>query len=158
MKANIGIIVNSRKEIGQLLNALLADEFVVYIKTWQYHWNVRGQDFFAQHKFLEDLYKQSEKIIDEIAERARALGEPALGSMEDYLHVTRLKEDSRTNVSTKSMLKNLLDDHEKIIKILRDDLEVCGLDFEDEGTANFLTDLMEQHEKIAWMLRASVQK
>ena len=89
MKANIGIIVNSRKEIGQLLNALLADEFVVYIKTWQYHWNVRGQDFFAQHKFLEDLYKQSEEIIDEVAERARALGEPALGRMEDYLHVTQ---------------------------------------------------------------------
>ena len=158
MKPNIGVSVNNRKEVGQLLNALLADEFVLYIKTWQYHWNVRGVDFFAQHKFLEDLYKQSEKIIDDVAERARALGEPAKGSMQDYVDLTRLTEDRRTNVATKTMLKNLLDDHEKIIKILRDDLEVCGLDFEDEGTANFLTDLMELHEKTAWMLRASVEK
>ena len=55
------------------------------------------------------------------------------------------------------MVKSLLDDHEAIIRALREDLEVCATQHKDAGTADFLTGIMEQHEKMAWMLRAALK-
>jgi starvation-inducible DNA-binding protein len=153
MELNIGLSKDTLKQVNDLLNAFLADQHVLYIKTRKYHWNVKGPSFLEYHEFFESQYKALEAAIDEVAERIRTLGGTPLATMEDFLKHTSLKEDKRNDrIETMDMFKSLLNDHEQAIRELREDVSKCE-ELEDAGTADFLTGLMEAHEKMAWMLR-----
>ena len=152
--ANIGISDKKVASSAMMLNILLADEMVLYTKTRNYHWNVEGMQFIELHKLFEEQYDQLAESIDEIAERIRQLGHYAVGSMKGFLAITNL-EESDDNVETAAeMLRNLVNDHEAIIRYIRENIDKTAEDFNDIGTSDFITGLMEQHEKMAWMLRA----
>lgn len=157
MKLNIGLTEKNLSGCLEILNRLLADEFVLYAKTRNYHWNVKGPDFQELHKLFESQYEELEGIIDEVAERAKALGGNALGTLKEFSQKTRLKELPGDYPEAKRMIANLLADHESVIRALREDLAACAEKFGDAGTSDFLTGLMEQHEKTAWMLRSYLQ-
>lgn len=153
MKPNIGISEKNLESITSLLSVLLADETVLYVKTRKFHWNVAGKSFMEIHKLFQAQYKELEENIDEIAERINKLGSKTIGTMEEFLETTRLKEAPDKYGSTKEMMKELLDDHESVIVDLRKDIEKCNTKFKDAGTTDFLTGLMQQHETVAWILR-----
>ncbi len=157
MKPNIGLAEKQRAGVVEILNTLLADEFVLYTKTRNYHWNVTGPQFHELHQFFEEQYEALSDIVDEVAERIRALGGEALGTLAEFLKRTRLKEHPGKYPSARAMLENLLNDHETIIRCVREDLETCAEKYRDMGTNDFLTELMQRHEKMAWMLRAFLQ-
>ncbi|MDX1917636.1 MAG: DNA starvation/stationary phase protection protein [Candidatus Caenarcaniphilales bacterium] len=157
MEINIRLDKEQRQAVVKLLERLLADEFVLYVKTRNYHWNVTGSHFHALHKFFEDQYDDLAEFIDETAERIRSLGFESPGSMSAFLKDTRLQECTAAHLDDHSMLKNLLLDHEALIAYLRVDLDICAEDHNDMGTSDFLTGLMEKHEKMAWMLRAHLR-
>ncbi len=154
MKPNIGLSDSQRKGVIEILNRLLADEVVLYVKTRNYHWNVEGPDFSETHKFFEAQYEQLDEIMDEVAERARALGGRAAGSLGEYLKLTKLKEDSGKISGEKAMIKDLLVSHETIVQRLRKEVVIVGDKLGDIGTNDFITGVIEEHEKMAWMLRS----
>ncbi len=154
MKTNIGISDKNRKAVVGILNRILSDEYVLYTKTRNYHWNVTGPDFSELHKFFEAQYEELNEAIDEIAERARSLGGNALGTLKEFSREARLEEKTDDYPPAKKMLANLLEDHEAVIRQLREDQKTVNEEHEDAGTCDFLTGLMEQHEKMAWMLRS----
>jgi starvation-inducible DNA-binding protein len=154
MKANIGLSEKSRSAVVKILNELLADEFVLYVKTRRFHWNVEGPSFSELHKFFESQYEALDEILDEVAERARALDGVATGSLKEFAALTRVDEQPGKNPDWKGMVGALLEDHEGVIQRLRAAIGVVGDKHGDEGTTDFLTGLMESHEKMAWMLRA----
>jgi len=154
MKPEIGLLDKNRDAVVKILNTTLSDEMVLLVKTRSYHWNVTGPQFNDLHKFLDVQYGELNEIVDEVAERARILGGIPFGTMGEFQKQSRLKEHPRQHPSPKSMLSNLLSDHEAIIRTLRADLTICQNSHGDAGTSDFLTSLMEQHEKMAWMLRA----
>jgi starvation-inducible DNA-binding protein len=94
-----------------------------------------------------------EEAIDEIAERISKLGSPVIGTMKEFLSLTSLKEAAGKYPTRMDMIKELLNDHETVIKALRKGIDDCDKKYSDAGTADFLTGLMEQHETIAWTLR-----
>jgi starvation-inducible DNA-binding protein len=153
MKPNIGIADKDRQAVAEILNTLLADEYVLYTKTRNFHWNVTGLQFNDLHKFFEAQYEELDDTVDEVAERARALGARAFGTLEEFRQHTRLKETPGTVPAAKDMLSELLADHETIIRVLRQDVEKADQSG-DVGTNDFLTGLLEKHEKASWMLRS----
>ena len=154
MTATIGISEENLQKVATLLNHNLADEHVLYVKTRNYHWNVTGMHFRSLHEFFEEQYEELALIIDDIAERIRALGHFALGSMGEYVKFTRLLETDHREGDARGMLQSLLNDHETIIRIMREDLEKEADAYRDAGTSDFITGLMEKHEKMAWMIRS----
>ncbi len=138
------------------LQILLSDETLLYVKTRNYHWNVKGLLFNDLHKFFEAQYKELEVIIDDVAERIRQLKSFSLGTLTAFLKNTRLKEKENHYPEAKIMIKELLHDHEVIIEALKLDIKLAQ-NLTDEATANFLTDLLENHEKMAWMLRSYLE-
>jgi len=154
MKPRIGIADDMRRGVVEILSTLLADEYVLYTKTRNYHWNVVGMQFNDLHKFFEAQYEALDDVIDEVAERARSLGGRALGTLAEFTERTRLKEEPKKAPEAKQMLANLLADHETLVRELRADLQTAMDKFGDAGTSDFLTGLMEKHEKMAWMLRS----
>ena len=153
MKTNIGITEGNAQKVATLLNTLLGDEYILYTKTRNYHWNVTGSNFQELHKFFESQYDQLDTAIDDIAERVRALGHWSLGSLKEFIKIARLSEDEEASTK-EAMLQNLLNDHEALIRLIREDVDATTDQYGDAGTADFLTGLMEDHEKMAWMLRA----
>jgi starvation-inducible DNA-binding protein len=154
MKPNIEISPENLKGSSTLLNTLLADEYLLYTKTRNAHWNIQGKNFIEMHKFFESQYDALDIIIDDTAERVRALGHFALGSMKNFLSVARLSEQNDDFTDQDHILQTLLEDHESIIRSLRRDITIVSDQYRDLGNADFMTGIMEQHEKIAWMLRS----
>ena len=152
--AEIGLRDRQREAVVTMLNTLLADEFVLYTKTRRFHWNVEGPHFSELHALFERQYEVLERVVDDVAERVRALGGIAFGSLEEFLEHTRLHEEPHRTCDGRGMLTTLLTDHETLIRHLRMDLESCGEEYGDEGTTDFLTGLMRMHEKTAWVLRS----
>jgi len=153
MKTNIGISDKNSKESAAILNKILADEFLLYTKTRNYHWNVEGDRFMTLHLFYESQYNELEIFIDETAERVRQIGHYAQARLKDFIAQSQLVEQEYTNDQA-VQLKNLLDDHEAIIRFLRLHIDVFTNDFKDLGNADYITGLMEKHEKMAWFLRS----
>jgi len=158
MNPDIGLTDAQRTGVIKILNTLLADEYVLYTKTRNFHWNVVGPQFNDLHKFFEAQYTELNVIVDDVAERARALGGEAAGSLAEFTKLARLGEQPGKPLPSQKMLAALLADHEALIQHLRSDLDTCGDKFHDAGTNDFLTGLMEQHEKMAWMLRAFLEE
>lgn len=151
---NIDISAENRKQSAAALNTLLANEYVLYVKTLNYHWNVKGPLFGPLHELFKGQYEALEKIIDDVAERARALNEPAIATMQEFLKLSELKETPGAQLDEGEMIKDLLDGHEAIIRFIRVAQQNAAEKFKDMGTNNLLLNLIEKHEKIAWMLRA----
>jgi starvation-inducible DNA-binding protein len=156
MKVNIGIADKDRSAVADVLNRQLSDEYLLYTKTRNYHWNVVGPQFNDLHKFFEAQYEALDEIVDEVAERARTLGGRALGTLAEFSQHARLKERPGDRPDARGMIADLLADHEAVVRQLRDDLDVA-VKHNDTGTNDFLTGLMEKHEKMAWMLRAFLE-
>lgn len=154
MKMNIALSNEQRGGVIEILNTLLSDEYVLYTKTRNYHWNVVGPQFTELHKFFEGQYNELNLIVDDVAERARALGGNALGTVAEFSRQARLQERPGYYPSAREMVADLLNDHETVIRNLRCDAERCADQYRDAGTNDFLIGLMEQHEKQAWMLRS----
>lgn len=153
MKPNIGISDKNLAQVTSALTTVLSDEMVLYVKTRKFHWNIAGESFMELHKLLEKQYDQLAESIDAVAERINKLGGKTIGTMQEFLKGTSIKEAPGKYPSSKEMIKELLKDHETIIQILRKYVDDCGEKYKDAGTADFLTGLMEQHETIAWVLR-----
>jgi starvation-inducible DNA-binding protein len=153
MKASIGISDKNSLAVAEILNRLLADEHILYTKTRNYHWNIEGDNFMEMHKFYESQYTELAEAIDEVAERVRKIGHYASGRLKDFLKLASLEEEDYSN-DQKTQLKNLLDDHETVIRSIRGHINTVGDSLKDLGTADFLTGLLKQHEQWAWMLRA----
>lgn len=158
VEPNIGISQENRMAVSERLNNLLSSEFAFYVKTLNYHWNVESHHFNDLHAFFKDVYEKQFSICDDIAERVRALGFVAFGSMKEFSQASTIQEHSGKKLSAKTMIKNLLDDIESIIRTIRVDAQACADEYDDIGTNNFLLNLLEKQEKTAWMLRASLAK
>lgn len=156
-KIDIGISEDNRQAVANILNHLLADEFVLYTKTRKFHWNVKGIHFHDLHLFFESQYKELAEVMDEVAERIRKLGHYSLGTLQQFLAETNLLEHTDDGSSAEIMIEALLEDHETIIRELRKAIDPIQEKHKDAGTADFLTGLLEQHESMAWMLRSMLQ-
>jgi starvation-inducible DNA-binding protein len=153
MNANIGLTEEQKQQSAMILSRILADEYLLYTKTRNYHWNVEGDNFIEMHEFYERLYNELDEVFDEVAERIRMLGHYSQGRLKDFLKVTSLEEEEYTN-DQKVQLSNLLSDHETIIRLMRNDIDKLDDELHDKGNADFVTGLMKAHEKTAWMIRS----
>jgi starvation-inducible DNA-binding protein len=145
-------------ESQQMLNALLADEFVLYVRTLNCHWNVRGMQFHSLHDFFEKLYQEEAQIIDDLAERIRTVGGTAMATMEEYLGNSRLKEHIGPPADPRKMIADLAAGQETVIKHLREVFHAVEEKLDDPSTSNFLADLLGKHEKMMWMLQTHLDR
>jgi starvation-inducible DNA-binding protein len=153
---DIGIEKDSLGKIIGDLHIVLANQHILYQKLRNFHWNVTGKHFIALHELFEEHYNGLAIDIDEVAERIRSLGHKTKGTFTEFLKITELEESPEEYPDEDSMIKELVDDHEKIIRGLREISEKCG-DVGDTGTEDMLIGMMQKHEKQAWMLRSFLE-
>ena len=154
---NIGISEENRQAIADQLSKILADEFVLYSKTLNFHWNIEGADFHSVHLYLETLYEEQQEVVDTVAEKIRALGHYVPATLKNYSQLTHLTEKTKGKNDSQGIFAELLEDHESIIIFLREEIKPISDKWQSEGISDYITGLMEQHEKTAWMLRSHLK-
>jgi starvation-inducible DNA-binding protein len=152
MEINIDLEDCVRQQIAQNLSLILADTYILYTKTQNFHWNVTDPRFYSLHLLLEKQYEELAQALDDIAERIRMLGERAPGSLKQFIDMSSLKE-STADIGADEMLEILLNDHETLSRFIRERISLAGK-LGDEGTADLLIQRLRAHEKSAWMLRS----
>ena len=154
MEINTGISEPDRQEIANGLSKLLADSYTLYLKTHNYHWNVKGPLFNTLHQMFEEQYTELAEAVDEIAERIRALGKPAPGSYTAFAKLTSIEEEEG-EPSAEDMIRQLVKGQEAVVRTARSVFPIAEA-ANDEPSADLLTQRMQIHEKNAWMLRSMV--
>jgi starvation-inducible DNA-binding protein len=156
MAIDTGISTKDRAAIAQGLSRLLADTYVLYLKTHGFHWNVEGPMFQTLHQMFMDQYTETWNAIDPIAERIRALGHYAPGSYKQYAKLASIKESDGVPKADK-MIRELIDGQEAVARTARGVLPLAD-DANDQPTLDLLTQRLDIHEKNAWMLRSLLKK
>lgn len=141
--------------IAKSLESALADSYVLFLKTQNFHWNVTGPNFKSLHLMFEEQYNDLFLAVDLIAERIRALGSKAPANFSKYNKLTKIK-DGNEELSANLMVKELASDQKVIIKTLTKVLQESQ-HIGDEVTAEIMTDRIKAHEKNAWMLNSSLE-
>ncbi|HEX2906956.1 MAG TPA: DNA starvation/stationary phase protection protein [Phototrophicaceae bacterium] len=157
VKLELGLDEKSVADVVSILRVLLADEFVLYTKLRNYHWNVTGPNFRELHLLFEEQYDELAEIIDETAERIRQYGETAPGTLEEFKELTRLTEEPGVSPGWQTMVGNACADHEALVRFLREDIERIDDEADDVGVEDLLTGYLQQHQKMAWLLRAHLE-
>ena len=140
-------------EVCEVLAKLLADSYFLYLKTHNYHWNVKGENFFSLHNLFEVQYNEMFQALDVIAERIRMIGYDVPGSFQEFRQLSTIEEEKLPH-NPNMMVKKLKDDHYSMITSLKQYLaNIAHTD--DEGTKNLLVDRLVAHEKAHWMLQSS---
>ena len=155
MAVDIGINPRDRKAIADGLSRLLADTYTLYLKTHNFHWNVKGPMFQTLHLMFETQYNELALAVDLIAERIRALGYPAPGTYAEYAKLSSIKEKPGVPKAEK-MIGLLVEGQEAVVKTARSIFPLVE-SVNDEATADLLTQRMQLHEKTAWMLRSLLE-
>ncbi|MDN4479247.1 Dps family protein [Demequina lignilytica] len=148
----IGLKVDDLTAINAGLGQVLSDTFTLYLKTHGYHWNVTGPHFRSLHLLFEEQYQELWAAADVLAERMRALGSGAPGSMAEFLEHASIVDDERTT-DAMTMVENLARDHETLARLIRPLVEVAE-DAGDGATADLFNARLAAHEQAAWMLRS----
>ena len=143
-------------ELVDTMNKLLANFSVHYQKLRNFHWNVKGPDFFDVHEKFEEQYNYAKTSIDEIAERIRVFGQTPLSNMSEYLDNSDIKE-ARTNLKSHEMVKEIISDYEILLEHFQKVIEVA-IENSDNGTEDMMKGFVKQIEKNHWMLSAFSQK
>ena len=154
-RIDIGIGEKDRQKIADGLARLLADNFSLYLKTHNFHWNVKGPMFQTLHVMFEQQYNELWVALDAIAERIRALGFPAPGTTSEYAKLSSIPETGGVP-DAKEMVRILVQGHEAVARTARKIFPAVDK-ANDEPTADLLTQRMQVHEKTAWMLRSLLE-
>lgn len=156
MEVNIGISKEHREGIAEGLSKVLADSYLLYLKTHNYHWNVTGELFHQLHEQFEEQYSELAEAVDEIAERIRAIGFRAPGTFKEFNKIASIEEDT-DRPKAKEMVKRLAEANEQVIRTAREALKPAK-EAEDEATIDLLTERLTLHSKTAWMLRSHLEE
>ena len=153
---DIGIAEKDRARIADGLSRLLADTYTLYLKTHNFHWNVKGPMFQTLHLMFEAQYNELALAVDLIAERIRAVGFPAPGTYGEYAKLSSITETDGVPEAT-DMIRLLVAGQEAVARTARKIFPIADKT-NDEPTSELLTQRMQVHEKTAWMLRSLLEK
>ena len=139
------------EEIAGELRHLLADLFVLYFKTKNFHWHMTGKNFRDYHLLLDEHGDQLFAMTDPVAERARKLGATTLHSISEVTSFQRLKDNSERHVSPKAMMGELYVDNRQLTAFLRSAHEICDR-HGDVATTSLIEVWIDETERRAWFL------
>lgn len=138
------------------LNAFLSDLNVFYRKLQNYHWNIKGKDFFIVHPKLEEYYTEVNSQIDEIAEHILALDGQPLGTLKDYLNTTKITEAENKKVDSTLVYNELIKDYTKLLQDTKNIKNAADMEGEHKTSA-MMDDLIENYTSKLWMLKQNMQ-
>ncbi len=139
------------------LNQIQADAYVMFLKLHNFHWNIKGMEFYVIHEYTESAYNEMSAIFDEMAERALQLGGSAITLNADLVSKSKIKEEKSTSFSAKEVLNAIQKDYEYFLKAFKS-LSKKADKNDDATTVAIADENVAKIEKRLWMLKATLGK
>jgi starvation-inducible DNA-binding protein len=143
-------------QLASVLNKQIANWSVLYIKLHNYHWYVKGGQFFTLHVKFEEFYNEAALHVDELAERLLAIGGSPVATMRECLELSSVKE-ANGQENADEMVQSVINDFSIIIGELKEGMSLAG-ELDDETTGDMLLAIHSGLEKHVWMLTAFLGK
>jgi len=143
------------EKLYKLLSDTQASLFVLFQKTWLYHWNVSGDDFYQFHKLFGEQYEAMFNEIDRITEHMRYLNVKPVPTISRINEVSHISE-ANSGLDTMGMIRDLIESNQKLVELFTMISEEAEIQ-KSKGTSNLADDLNEEHGKYIWMLRSFIQ-
>lgn len=151
---NVHPIEKKSAGLTKCLKDIQADTVILYLKTLNYHWHVKGPAFYVLHEMFESQYESLAEAIDEIAERLVQLGEKAPGTTNAILQHASIKESDHLPKAD-AMIKDLVQAHTTVAELCKKGISAANKN-SDDVTADLLIGRLKEHEKVLWMLQSSL--
>ncbi|MFW7381615.1 MAG: Dps family protein [Oligoflexus sp.] len=135
------------------LNQLVADANVMFTKLHNYHWNVKGLQFYALHEQTEQAYNYFAELYDGLAERVLQLGGKPIVTLKEILQRTKISEENGQEFSAEYVIKTLLKDYQYFLGAFR---ELSGSADNDPTTTAYADEQVAKLEKEVWMLQSNL--
>lgn len=148
---------NSKAELAEALNIILADAFALYLKTKNFHWHVSGPHFRDYHLMLDEQAAEILAITDLVAERVRKNGQRTLTSIGAIAAKQSIADNDAEAISAEAMLEELRRDNLAFADRLKDVKDLCDA-ARDNATDGLIDDWTDQAEGRAWFLAESLAK
>jgi starvation-inducible DNA-binding protein len=145
------LTANAVRDISGALNALLADVFVLYLKTKNFHWHMSGPHFRDYHLLLDEQGDQIFAMTDDIAERVRKIGGTTIRSIGHIGRLQRLLDNDADYVTPRDMLSELREDNKQLAASMREVHGLCD-GHGDIATASLLENWVDETERRVWFL------
>ncbi|MDQ0160946.1 Dps family protein [Bacillus alveayuensis] len=142
----------SQEKLLEIVNKQVADWTVLYMKLHNYHWYVKGQQFFVLHEKFEELYNEAAGYIDDLAERMLSLNGKPVGTLKECLEISSIKE-AEGNESDVQMVESIYQDFNSMLEDLAKGMELAE-EVNDEATGDMLLGIHQSLEKHIWMLKS----
>lgn len=147
---------NAENNLVEAMKVMLADSYLLMLKTQNYHWNVKGPSFFSLHTLFEEQYRELFEANDEIAERILAIGHNAPGSYEAFAKLANIKEETET-IDSSTMVERLAKDHERLAKDAQELIKAAEA-ANDDVSVDLGVRRRDVHQKAHWMLSSHLEK
>lgn len=142
-------------KVADKLKAIQADALVFFVKTHNYHWNIKGMQFFPIHEYTQGVYESFATLYDDCAERVLQLGEKPIVTISDALKSARIKEESAVEFDAKEVLKAIVAEYEFFLKEFQE-LSDLAESKKDKATMGFADGKIAELEKSLWMLKQTL--
>ncbi|TSB44807.1 Dps family protein [Alkalicoccobacillus porphyridii] len=142
----------TQERISQILNNQVSNWSVLFTKLHNYHWYVKGPQFFTLHEKFEELYNEASGYIDELAERLLALKGSPVATMKEHLETASIKE-GEYGLTAEAMVEDLVRDFSLLTEEIKEGMEAAE-SLGDQTTADMLLAIHQSLEKHNWMLRS----
>lgn len=150
------VLSQTEQALEKELNLQIANWTVLYTKLHNYHWYVKGTNFFSLHEKFEELYNEAANYIDEIAERLLTIGGRPIATLAQSLETATLSEASG-NETSNAMLEAIIADFAVLGSELKHGMKIAD-EAEDQGTGDLFLGILSSIEKHTWMLNSYLGK
>ena len=145
----------SQNKLEENLKQLLAESYVLMLKTQNYHWNVKGINFQSLHIMFENQYTDLFTAVDEIAERIQSIGACTPGTFQEFQKLSTIDSEN-VSKGSKEMLVSLIEDHKKLVKTAKKLVQTAQA-VTDDATTDLVVTRTQVHEKHLWMMKSTLE-
>lgn len=133
------------------LKQIQADAHALYIKAHNYHWNVKGMDFFPVHAHTEKIYNSMSELFDDMAERVLTLGEKPYLNMEELAKATKIETETKDSFKSREVVESIIKDYKYLLEAFKTLSEIAA-EKGDKTTEAYADEKVAELEKDLWML------
>lgn len=144
--------MTNNKEVIEALNKQVAEWTVLYTKLHNYHWYVKGPNFFSLHEKFEELYNEASVYVDDLAERILAIEGNPIATLREALEWSVI-EEAEKNLTANQMIEQLSKDFTTVIAQLEEGIQLAEK-VNDDMTGDMLLAMVTSLEKHNWMLKS----
>ena len=141
----------------ELMNKLLAETYMLSLKSHSFHWNVEDPMFPMYHEFFGEYYEEVYGAVDKVAEEIRALDGIPVNAPSTMLEASSIKDAAAGIIPAVVMVRTLSEDNAKITSTLNQTFNMATKS-NQQGLANYLSERIDAHQKHAWMFRAMLKR